>query len=139
MVVERIGGNSRLVVDDGSKDVTLEILRRYAKSHSLLMPLTKPNGGHGPALIFAYGYAIERDADYVFQTDSDGQTDPREFWHMWEERKQYDAQFGNRIARGDGRDRAFVESVLCKIVHHYLYGTSCPGEAIGDTACIPRG
>ena len=120
-IVERVGGNSRLVVvDDGSKDATLEILRQYARSHPLLMPLTKPNGGHGPALIFGYGYAVKRNADYVFQTDSDGQTSPREFWQMWEKREQYDAQFGNRTVRGDGRDRAFVESTLCKIVHHYF-------------------
>ena len=68
------GGESRLVViDDGSKDDTYAIMQEYAKTHSLFEPLTKPNGGHGATVLYGYHYALEHGADYIFQTDSDGQ------------------------------------------------------------------
>ena len=114
-------GKSRLVVvDDGSRDNTYEILVRLAETRPLLRPLTKPNGGHGSAVLFAYRYALGQKADYIFQTDSDGQTDPAEFETFWEKRKSYDAIFGNRTKRGDGQSRAFVEKVLCLILRHYF-------------------
>lgn len=120
------GGASRLlVVDDGSKDDTRSKLDKLSGSRPLLKPVTKPNGGHGSALIFGYRYAIDSGADWVFQTDSDGQTDPAEFPLMWNERSDYDAQFGNRTERGDGKDRAFVERTLCMILRHY-FGVRIP-------------
>ena len=72
-------GNSRLVIiNDGSKDDTYEKLLSLAETRPYLVPLTKTNGGHGPTLIYGYRYAIEQGADYIFQTDSDGQTVPSE-------------------------------------------------------------
>ena len=107
-------GRSRLVViNDGSKDNTYELLCACAKDRTLLVPLTKPNGGHGPTLLYGYRYAIDQDADYIFQTDSDGQTDPAEFEQFWNQRGRYDAVIGNRTERGDGKSRKFVENVVC--------------------------
>lgn len=64
------GGASRLVVvNDGSKDDTYEILLKLAKDRPMLQPLTKKNGGHGPAVLFGYRYAVEKGADFIFQTD----------------------------------------------------------------------
>jgi glycosyltransferase involved in cell wall biosynthesis len=115
------GGKSRLViVNDGSKDNTYEIIRKYAEEKPLLTGLTKPNGGHGPTLIYGYTYALDHQADYIFQTDSDGQTNPAEFEEFWQHRTEYDAQFGNRTVRGDGKDRAFVAKTLCRILKHYF-------------------
>ena len=37
-----------------------------------------------------YHYAVDAGADYVFQTDSDGQTLPEEFWQFWENEKNAD-------------------------------------------------
>lgn len=111
------GGKSRLVVvNDGSRDDTYEKLAALAKTRSYLIPLTKANGGHGSALIFGYKYAIESGADYIFQTDSDRQTLPSEFEEFWKRRERYDAVIGKRPVRGDGKDRAFVEKILCFIL-----------------------
>ena len=77
------------------------------------MPMTKPNGGHGHTVLYGYRYAIDQGADWIFQTDSDGQTNPAEFEQFWENKKQYDAIIGNREVRGDGKDRKFVENVVC--------------------------
>ena len=119
-------GKSRLVVvNDGSKDNTYGIMQEYAETHPLLVPLTKQNSGHGPTVFFAYDYAIKSGADWIFQTDSDGQTNPDEFEAFWNERDKYDAIFGNRVVRGDGPSRAFVEKVVCRLVK-YFFGVRVP-------------
>jgi glycosyltransferase involved in cell wall biosynthesis len=69
-----------LIANDGSKDKTFEIMRRLGGDYPDFEPLDKPNSGHGATLLYLYGKAIEGGADYIFQTDSDGQTDPNEFW-----------------------------------------------------------
>jgi glycosyltransferase involved in cell wall biosynthesis len=112
-VVVKTGVDSRLVIiDDGSKDKTYKILAEMEKELSQLIALTKPNGGHGATVLYGYDYAVENGADYVFQTDSDGQTMPNEFWQFWEEREKYTALIGNRIHREDGFSRIVVTKVL---------------------------
>lgn len=119
-------GQSRLVIiNDGSKDNTEEILKKCATDRPLLVPLAKPNGGHGDTLLFGYSYAIEHGADYIFQTDSDGQTLPSEFDSFWEDRNNFDAIFGNRTDRKDGSSRIFVEKTLCFILR-MIFGIKVP-------------
>ena len=121
-IVEKIGDESRIVIiNDGSTDNTLNILKKEEKKRKQLIILNKENGGHGDTLIYGYKYAIKNKADYIFQTDSDGQTNPLEFEDFWNERKKYDAIIGNRIDRKDGNDRIFIEKILCfilKIIFH---------------------
>lgn len=119
-------GESRLIIiNDGSKDDTYEILQELAETRPLLKPLTKSNGGHGPTVLYGYQYAIEHKADYIFQTDSDGQTDPEEFELFWILRNQYDASIGNRSDRQDGFSRKFVEATLLLIIR-YMFGVKIP-------------
>ena len=127
-VVERhdCGGLSRLVViDDGSKDNTYAILQDLAETRPLLQPLTKTNSGHGPTCIYGYKYAISHGAEYIFQTDSDGQTSPAEFESFWELRNEYDAVLGMRPDRQDGASRKFVERILCGVLW-MIFGVSVP-------------
>ena len=110
-------GKSRLVIiNDGSRDNTYELLQKCAAARPLLVPLDKSNGGHGPTVLFGYHYAIANGADYIFQTDSDGQTNPDEFEPFWNQRGCYDAVIGTRSVRGDGRSRKFVENVVCLLL-----------------------
>lgn len=119
-------GNSRLVViDDGSKDNTYDILCQLAETRPLLQPITKPNGGHGATLLYGYRYAHQNGADYIFQTDSDGQTSPLEFDAFWEAMSNYDAVLGHRTDRKDGASRKFVEKTLCLILK-IVFGVSLP-------------
>ena len=112
-VVEKAGGESRLlIVDDGSKDDTFEILTRLARNRPRLKPVTKANQGHGATVLYGYRYALRAGADYVFQTDSDGQTLASEFWPFWKRRKQYDMVIGLRNHREDGLSRVIVTKVL---------------------------
>lgn len=114
-------GKSRLVVfNDGSKDGTLEKGKSLMKKYPLFEMIDKPNQGHGPTLIMAYNYAINKGADYVFQTDSDGQTNPEEFEAFWNKRNDSTALIGVRHKRGDGESRAFVEKVVCLLLRLYF-------------------
>lgn len=118
-VIQRYSGdgNSRLIiVDDGSKDSTYEIIKECTKTRPMLVALTKENGGHGSAVLAGYNYAIENNADFVFQTDSDGQTTAAEFDAFWKQREENDAIIGSRPVRGDGKSRKFVEDVVCVIL-----------------------
>lgn len=127
-IVEKHNGDegSRLVViDDSSKDETYCILKQLAQSRPFLQPLTKSNGGHGHTVLFGYKYAIENGADYIFQTDSDGQTNPAEFEKFWELREYYDAVIGDRSNRQDGASRIFVENVLV-IILRLVFGIKIP-------------
>lgn len=115
-IIEKHNGNgeSRLVIiNDGSKDNTYEILEKLTSIRPYLLPLTKPNSGHGSTVLYGYRYAIKNGADWIFQTDSDGQTNPDEFNEFWNRRNEYDAILGNRIVRGDGSSRKFVENTVC--------------------------
>ena len=117
---------SRLVVaDSGSTDGTHAVLQRLQEELPQLEILENTPKEHGPKVIALYQLAIDRRADYVFQTDSDGQTDPAEFAAFWELREQYDGIFGQRTERGDGKSRAAVEKVVCRMLHMY-FGVDVP-------------
>ena len=115
------GPGARLVVvNDGSRDGTAQKLEALARELPALIPLTKPNGGHGAACLFGYRYALEQGADYIFQTDSDGQTLPEEFAPFWEQRAGYDLVIGRRVHRGDGFSRWVVTKVLKYVTLFFL-------------------
>lgn len=113
-IVKKYGSpHSRLVViDDGSKDQTYSILQKLKTKYPLLEPLTKKNGGHGATLLFGYKYALKNKADYIFQTDADGQTLPSVFDDFWQLRKNYDIVIGHRSGRKDGFSRVLVTRTL---------------------------
>lgn len=118
-IVERHNGKGRsrlVVIDDGSKDNTYNMMKKMAEDKPFFVPLTKKNGGHGHTVLYGYRYAIKNNADYIFQTDSDGQTNPAEFEQFWEKMDEYDAVLGNREVRGDGKDRKFVENTVCLLL-----------------------
>ena len=112
-VVVKIGGNSKLVVvDDGSKDGTYKKLLNLKDELAYLVPITKSNGGHGAAILYGYNYAIIHQAEYIFQTDSDGQTFAFEFWQFWQNRQDYEVQIGYRKKRQDGFLRVMISKTL---------------------------
>lgn len=125
-VVQKVGPESRLViVDDGSKDNTYDLLCELQNELPQLEAKTKPNGGHGPTLIYAYRYALDSGAEFVFQTDSDGQTNPREFGAFWKNRRKFDAIIGRRTKRQDGIGRIFVTKVL-KLILLFMCHANVP-------------
>jgi len=109
--------DSRLVIaDTGSKDKTHEILLGLKEEFPQLEVFTECEKQHGPKLIALYNYAISKKADFIFQTDSDGQTNPDEFKEFWDNRYAHSVILGNRVVRGDGASRKFVEVFLCMLL-----------------------
>lgn len=121
-IVEKIGKESRLVIiDDGSKDHTHDILTKLSESRKQMVVLHKKNGGHGDTVLYGYQYAIKQHASYIFQTDSDGQTRSSEFAQFWKLRHQYHMVIGHRNKRQDGISRVFVTKtlqVVCFLCFH---------------------
>lgn len=103
-----------LVNDSGSNDSTREILENLHLQE--LQIISNTHKQHGPKLIALYNRAINDNVAWVFQTDSDGQTNPSEFRAFWELRDKYDIILGYRKIRGDGRFRKFVENVVCALL-----------------------
>ena len=80
-------------------------------------------------------------ADYIFQTDSDGQTLPEEFWQMWNNRHNYDFQIGTRGGRQDGASRVFVTKTLRLVVwlmfHVWVKDANTPFRLMKADKLIP--
>ena len=115
---EKTGADCKLfVIDDGSTDDTYHKLLAMQKRYPFLQAKSKLNGGHGAAILYGYHEAVKHGADYIFQTDSDGQTLPEEFGQFWENRKDFDIQIGFRENRQDG----FGRIIVTKILHILLF------------------
>lgn len=122
-IVEKTGLDSCLIIfNDGSSDNTYEIMLGLKSKFSQFIPVTKLNSGHGSTLLYAYNYCINTGADFIFQTDSDGQTNPEEFWSFWESRNDYDFIIGYRNRRQDGFSRIIVTHTL-RILVRLVFGT----------------
>lgn len=118
-IIEQHPGNgeSRLVViDDGGTDHTFSVLQEMAQTRPLLVPIAKSNSGHGATVLYGYKYALKHNADYIFQTDSDGQTLSEEFEQFWALREQYSLVIGHRRRRQDGISRMFVTMTLKAVI-----------------------
>lgn len=125
-ILEYGAEDSKMVISDGgSKDRTLDILYELQKEYPRLEVLPRPGTDHGTKVILLYKYAIEHGAEWIFQTDSDGQTVPNEFAEFWELRLKHDIIMGNRKKRGDGIGRKIVENVL-RIYLKLFFGVMVP-------------
>ncbi|MFW6679564.1 glycosyltransferase family 2 protein [Lacrimispora sp. AGF001] len=125
-ILEGKSKSSRIVIaDNGSTDKTHLILESMKHDFPQLEIVSNTEKQHGPKLIALYKKAIADKVDYVFQTDSDGQTNPNEFDEFWHLRDKYDCIIGHRSVRGDGKSRAFVEHVVCLLLRIY-FGIKVP-------------
>ena len=147
-VVEKLSNDLRgavsaklAIANDGSKDNTYEIMKGLQEKYPLFEPINKTNSGHGATVLYLYRHAISQGADYVFQTDSDGQTNPNEFWQMWENRQKYDFQIGHRIGRQDGASRVFVAKALRFVVwlmfHEWVVDANTPFRLMRTDKLLP--
>jgi dolichol-phosphate mannosyltransferase len=112
-----------LILNDGSKDNTAQVLADLAAATPGVEVINKPNSGHGRTCIMGYGEAIQRGARWIFQIDSDGQCDPRYFAAAWEKRGQYAAVYGKRMDRDDGTARKVI-SFFCRLATHIATGVN---------------
>lgn len=120
--INQTGNEAKLVIaNDGSKDNTLQIIQQLQEKYPYLIPIDKTNSGHGATVLYLYNYGIANKATYIFQTDSDGQTRPEEFWQMWNYRGDFDFQIGTRGKRQDGMGRIIVTKTLRIVVWLFFH------------------
>jgi dolichol-phosphate mannosyltransferase len=97
-ILTRLPSSRLIVVNDGSRDRTAEILDRLQGEIGQLRVIHQSNGGHGPALMRGIDDTTD---DYIFLMDSDNQYDVADFWKLWERRVDVDLLIGTRAKRQD--------------------------------------
>lgn len=93
-----------VVVNDGSKDRTGEILDRLAAENPRVRPVHQQNTGYGGALQAAFANATK---EYIFFMDSDNQFDIRELDKLVPHLGRVDVVLGYREDRQDHLGRKF--------------------------------
>jgi dolichol-phosphate mannosyltransferase len=110
-----------LILNDGSKDNTAQVLADIAAAVPGVEVINKANSGHGRTCIMGYREAIQRGAGWIFQIDSDGQCDPQYFAAVWKEREGHPSIFGKRVDRDDGAARKLI-SWFCRLATQVATG-----------------
>ncbi len=100
------------ILNDGSKDQTLQILKKLSARHREVYIVDKLNTGHGQTCLKGYQMAIKNNARWVFQIDSDGQCDPAYFKKVWDASAKHPVVFGYRKTRDDGFQRFIVSRIV---------------------------
>lgn len=127
-VVSQVPDAELIVVDDRSTDATLSRLRALEPRYPQLRVLQTPvNVGHGRAVRMALDSSV---GDFVFQTDSDRQHSPADFWLLWRERRRADFVFGVRSSRADGVTRLVISRTM-RLANflmwgHWIADANCP-------------
>ncbi len=111
-LIQQYRGSEMLVINDGSKDKTKEMLCVLKNKFKELKVINKTNEGHGATVIRCYEAAIKTQHDWVFQTDSDDQFSPGDFHKLWN--KRYDSNFilGYRSKRNDPLHRSIITKLI---------------------------
>jgi len=105
-----------IVVNDGSRDRTGELLDALAAQDPQVLVIHQKNAGHGGALLNAYRQALALNPEFVFHVDSDDQFDPDDFDALWQRRAESPFVLGYRAGRQD----AFHRLVITRILHVVL-------------------
>ncbi len=120
-------GHRILVVDDGSPDGTGLIVDRLAGELPALRVLHRTvRAGLGPAYLAGFARALEEDAAFVMEMDSDSSHDPADLARLLDAaRGPADLALGSRYVPGGGvndwsRTRRLVSRGGCAYARHVL-------------------
>src|SRR5262249_39847547 len=100
--VQRYASNI-LVVNDGSTDGTAELLAQQSDVQIVTHP---ENRGYGAALISAFAFALQEDADVLVTMDCDGQHEPSRIAVLLEAIHDADIVSGSRYLRDFHQDNS---------------------------------
>lgn len=120
MLSSQLSNYTFCILNDGSKDNTLSILKQYGDKYSEIKIIDKPNSGHGQTCIYGYKLALENNAEWVFQIDSDGQCAPEYFPEVLAAAESNKAVYGYRKTRDDG----FKRSMISRFVTIFTYNAT---------------
>jgi dolichol-phosphate mannosyltransferase len=108
-----------VVVDDGSKDRTWEILEALRQQIPEVKPAQNCRHGFGRAVVFGLDHA-QGDAVVVMMADeSDDASDVVRYWHKLN--GGYDAVMGSRFIKGGGTiDYPWFKKIINRIANRFL-------------------
>ncbi len=91
-----------IVVDDGSKDNTLKIIKKYSEKNNWKVLVHETNKGIGRSLKDISFYALENNYDIVTSMSANGKTDPYQLVRMYSPiiTDDYDYVKGSRYISG---------------------------------------
>ena len=102
-----------IVVDDGSKDETVEILKKIKESLNNLKIITlSKNYGHHKALITGLNESIGK---FIFLLDSDLEENPSELKNLLKEIENYDFVYGIQKKRAAGLIANFLGNMFYRL------------------------
>ncbi|MBI4403601.1 MAG: glycosyltransferase family 2 protein [Deltaproteobacteria bacterium] len=107
------------IYNDGSKDQSLEVMKRCAQKYANIIITNKPNSGHGPSVLMGYRDAC--DSEWILQVDSDNEIDPSAFPLLWSCRREFDFLVARRFQRNSSFSRKMM-STGCRMLVGSLYG-----------------
>ncbi len=99
-------------INDGSTDASLRILTTLSAEFPEIEIRDQANAGHGRSCVRGYATAVARNAEWVFQIDSDGQCDVHYFSSLWDRRNTKKPVYGFRSKRDDGLRRVLISRAL---------------------------
>lgn len=106
-----------LLVDDGSTDQTVQLVKHLRLPKFNLEIFKKKNSGHGRSCIWGYKKALEENPKWILQIDSDGQCDPSFFIKFWNKIDKYSLIFGFRKTREDGLIRLLISRAISYLIY----------------------
>jgi dolichol-phosphate mannosyltransferase len=98
-----------IVVDDGSKDKTAEIVSTIGAKHPCVKLIRQANAGHGAALRKGIDEAT---GDWLLLLDSDCQIGLEDFAGHWQRRADFDVFLGVRFPRQDPGFRLVISKFM---------------------------
>jgi glycosyltransferase involved in cell wall biosynthesis len=114
-VLDHVPGSELVIVNDGSRDRTGEMLDAAAAADGRVRVIHQANGGHGAALLTGLHAST---AEYVFLIDSDRQIPLDDFAAAWTQIVGgRDAVFGVRRRRYDPRLRLYLSELIRQSVN----------------------
>jgi glycosyltransferase involved in cell wall biosynthesis len=97
-IIRKLPGSELIVAEDGSTDGTKDILRRLEAELGIVHSTGPERKGYARAFRDAVALA---QCPYVFFSDTGGKHDFRDFWKLYEHRRQYGLVIGVRAQRTD--------------------------------------
>ena len=108
-VIAHVPDAELIIVNDGSRDQTVEIVEKLQKQNKAFTLISQQNRGHGPALRRGLDAAT---GTWILVLDSDRQIQLDDFSRHWNARAEWDAYLGLRLPRHDPGFRLVISKLM---------------------------
>jgi len=119
-----------LLINDGSSDNTPTILDEIHNKNKRVEVVHQKNSGHGATILRGYSLALELNAQWIFQVDSDNQFNPKDFINLWQLKNKQSVLQGVRQNRHDPLHRLIISKCLKTLIYltHFvsIRDANCP-------------